>query len=280
MGLTASDIRFFFSGGLTNNTPANSLGGEISAFWITNTRLFADVTPEEAEDGKTDYRCIYLNNLSDTDFLFDASIFLENEVEGGAVVTIGSIFDNERQDVIVTNGTAVTGGSFTLRYYDLVTQDSTNFQVDWDADIDNWAANFEMAIRSLTYLEDVTVTATSSGSTVTFKLDFLGAAAFRYHEVIEWVSSTSEFTTASATVTATKVNSGGPIMLVADEINSEIVPPTGIVFQSPSFDDPLAISDLRPGEYMPIWMKRVVEASTSPIENDGFRLRLRGEVTS
>jgi hypothetical protein len=280
MGLTASDVRFFFSGGLTNNDPDASLGGEISAFWLTTKRLFSDISPDEAEDGKTDYRCIYVNNVSEEAeaVLFNAGFFLENQVEGGGTVTVGTIIGNERQDVIVTNGTLVSGGNFILRYYNLLTEEWTNFQVDWAASLSSWADNFEIAIRALTGLETVTVTPSSSGSTVTFRIDFLGNAAYRYHEAIQWVSSTIDFTTVSAVVTPAKINSGGPIMLTADEISSDVVPPNNISFSNPTIDNPIAISDLKPGEYFPVWIKRVVDSSTIAIEGDGFRLRLRGEI--
>lgn len=282
MALTTSDVRFFFSGGLTNNNPDASLGGEISAFWIANSRLFADISPDEAEDGKTDYRCIYVNNVSEDEnaILFEAGIFIDSQVEGGGEVTIGTIVGNERQDVIITNGTLVSGGNFILRYYNLLEEEWTNFQVDWSASLDDWANNFELAIRALTGLEDVTVTASSSGSTVTFRIDFVGGASSRYHEAIQYVSSTIDFTTVSASVTPVKVNSGGPIMLTADEISSDVVPPNNISFSSPTIDSPIAVTDLKPGEYFPIWIKRVVDSSTVAIESDGFRLRLRGEIAT
>lgn len=280
MGLTASDIRFFFSGGLTNNSAENSLGGEISAFWITNNRLFSDVSPEEAEDGKIDYRCIYLNNLSENDTLFDAAIFLENEVEGGAVVTIGTIVENARQDVVITNGTLVTGGSFVLSYYDPLSEDLDNlFEVVWQPDLNDWVANFELAIRAIPALEEVVVTASSSGTTVTFRIDFEGTAGNRFHSLLG-VVGLGLISDSSYAITPTQITSGGPIMLTADEISSEVVPPNGIIFSSPTISNPIEISDLNPGEYLPIWLKRVVNSSTTAIEDDGFRLRLRGEVVS
>jgi len=281
MGLTASDVRFFFSGGLTNNDPDSSLGGEISAFWLTNKRLFSDISAAESEDGKTDYRCVYVNNVSEeeTAVLFDAGFFLESQVDGGGEISVGTIIENERQDIIVTNGTLVSGGDFTLRYYNLLTDEWTNFQVTWDASLNDWADNFEIAIRALTGLENVTVSPSVSGTTVTFRVDFLGNAAYRYHETIQFVSATVDFTAVSSTVTPVKVNSGGPIMLVADEISSDVVPPNNISFSNPTIDSPITISNLKPGEYFPIWIQRVVDSSNA-VEGDGFRLRIRGEIAT
>jgi len=276
------DVRFFFSGGLTNNNPDASLGGNISAFWLTNKKLFSDISADEAQIGKTDYRCIYINNVNEeeTAVLFNVGLFLESQVEGGGEITIGTIIDNERQDVIVTNGTEVSGGHFILKYYNLVSENWINFQVDWAEDLNDWGDNFEIAIRGLSGLENVTVTPSSSGSNVTFKIDFLGNAESRYHESIEWVSSTTDFNDVGAVVTPVKVKSGGPIMLVADEISSDVVPPTNISFSNPTIVNPIDISMLRPGEFFQIWIKRVVDSSTVAIEEDGFRIRLRGEIAT
>lgn len=276
------DVRFFFSGGLTNNNPDASLGGSISAFWLTNKKLFSDISADEAQIGKTDYRCIYINNVNEeeTAVLFNVGLFLESQVEGGGEITIGTIIDNERQDVIVTNGTEVSGGHFILKYYNLVSENWINFQVDWAEDLNDWGDNFEIAIRGLSGLENVTVTPSSSGSNVTFKIDFLGNAESRYHESIEWVSSTTDFNDVGAVVTPVKVKSGGPIMLIADEISSDVVPPTNISFSNPTIVNPIDISMLRPGEFFQIWIKRVVDSSTVAIEEDGFRIRLRGEIAT
>jgi len=282
MALTASDVRFFFSGGLTNNDADSSLGGDISAFFVTSSRIFSDISPTEAEDGKTDYRCLYVNNISENvgDVLFDAGIFIDSQTEGGGVVTIGVPIINERQDFIVTNGTLVSGGNFTAQYFNLINDEWTSFQVDWAADVNDWASNFEIALRSLEGLENVTVTPSTSGSTITFRIDFLGNAASRYHEAMEFLFSTIDFTSVGATVTPTKVVSGSPIMSVADEISSDVHAPNNISFLTPTIDTPIVISDLKPGEFFPVWIKRVVDASTTALESDGFRLRLRGEVAT
>jgi hypothetical protein len=282
MALNASDVRFFFSGGLNNNDPNASLGGDISAFWLTSKRLFSDISPEESEIGKTDYRCIYVNNVSEeeTAILFEAGFFIQNQVEGGGEIAVGTNIGNERQDIVVTNGTLVSGGNFILKYYNLLTDEWNNFQVDHATNLNDWATNFELSIRALDGLENVTITPSVSGSTVTFRVDFLGNAAFRYHETIQLVSSTVHFTNVSAVVTPVKINHGGPIMLVADEISSDVVPPTNISFLTPTVDNPIYISHLKPGEYFAIWIKRVVDSSTVAFEGDGFQLRLRGEIAS
>lgn len=280
MSLTASEIRFFMSGGLTNNNSNASLGGDRSAFFVVNNRLFSDVTADEAEDGKTDYRCLYVENISDDplDILYVTKIFVDSEVAGGGDVKLGVELIDERQDFVITNGTDVTGGNFIARYYNLSVEDWQEFQVDWAADLDDWADNFELALRALSGLEDVTVTPSTSGTTVIFRIDFLGSAAKRYHETMEFVSATAGFTSVSASVNPIKVASGSPLARVADEIDAETTAPNGINFITTSITSPIEVGTLKPGEFFPVWIKRVVPSESEALEGDGFTLRVRGEI--
>ena len=281
MPLTTNEIRFFMSGGITNNNPNSSLGGEISAFFVVNNRLFSDVTPQQAINGKTDYRCLYIENISDdpVDILYSTIVFADQQVEGGGDIKLGIELADERQDFVITNGTNVTSGYFIARYYNLITDDWHQFQVDWAADLNEWSDNFQIALRAISGLEDVTVIPSVSGTTVTFRIDFLGSASKRYHETMEFISSTVGFTSVSASVTSVKIASGSPLMRIADEIDAETTAPNGLQFITTSLDLPVSISDLKPGEFFPVWIQRVVPAGSEAVEGDGFVLRLRGEIT-
>lgn len=282
MPLEISEVKFFMSGGLTNNNPNNSLGGDISAFFVTSNRLFSDCSADDAEVGRTDYRCLYVNNISEdpADILYNTSVFSENPVVGGGDIKLGISLRNERQDFVITNGTEVTSGHFVAQYYNLTIQEWQEFQVDWDVDTSVWADNFEIALRSLTGLEDVTVAWAESGTTITFRIDFVGSAGNRYHETMEWVSSTIGFTSVNAVVTPVKIVSGSPLMRTADEIDVDTTAPVGITFVNTTLALPITIGDLRPGEYFAVWMERVIPPNTEAVESDGFVLRVRGEVTS
>lgn len=282
MSLETHEVKFYLSGGLTNNNPNNSLGGDISSFFVTTKRLFPDITPEQALDGKTDYSCLYVNNISEDleDVLFNAAVFTEIEVAGGGDVTLGIRLRDERQDFVITNGTLVTSGYFIATYYNSTTEEWNEFQVDWDVDTSVWAINFEFALRALAGLEDVEVSFAESGSTITFTIDFIGGAGNRYYEAMGFVSSTVGFTSVNAVVTPIKIFSGSPLMSIADEIDADTTPPIGIIFIDASISEPIIIGNLNPGEYFPVWMKRVVPPATEPVESDGFVLRVRGEITS
>ena len=65
MPIQQTDIQYRLSGGSGNTNPALSLGGAISNTAITENSmnaLWANVTGDQAEDGHTAYRCIYVRN--------------------------------------------------------------------------------------------------------------------------------------------------------------------------------------------------------------------------
>jgi hypothetical protein len=64
---------------------------------------------------------------------------------------------------------------------------------------------------------------------------------------------------------------------VATVIANETSAPSGVTFSSPSSaGSGLVVGDLAPGEGIAVWVKRVVDAATSPAPNDPFTLRITG----
>ena len=116
MAISLSDIEFFLSGGSSNSNSMFSIGGLPSGFVILGTlnNLFPNITSEQAESGRTDYRCFYVFNGSETDSLFDSQISLESQDAGGSNVQIGVERSTEIQRLGIV-GPAYFG-SLTLRY--------------------------------------------------------------------------------------------------------------------------------------------------------------------
>lgn len=279
MTISSNDIKLFFSGGLTNNDPDLCLGGEMSTTFFTTDRLFDYVSGDQTSSGYTDYRCVYYHNLSNTDTLYNAKVFISNEVVGGSDVLIGLEINNDRQDVYITNATSVASGTFTLMFYDYITDSDIQFTVTQNANINIWASNFQTSIRSITGLEDVIVSGSYIGSTAYFQVSFNGTAAYRYFETMQFVNFSQSFIDVNANLTVQKIIDGGPKLKTALEIGNETTSPTNVVFQSTSLTSPIFVGDLRPNEYFAIWIKRVVASNTSPQENDGFTIKLKGEIT-
>lgn len=61
MPITANQIQIRLSGGIANNNPLLSLGGNKSAN-EAGQDLFDKVTQAESTSGRTEYRCVYVHN--------------------------------------------------------------------------------------------------------------------------------------------------------------------------------------------------------------------------
>lgn len=94
MPASASDIKFFLSGGASNSDPDDSRGGIISSFEIVNgtlENLFDIVSIGEASAGHEDYRCFYVKNINPTDTIFDVRAWIEtNTPSPTTTVAIGA----------------------------------------------------------------------------------------------------------------------------------------------------------------------------------------------
>lgn len=80
MAVSASELKFYHSGGAGNSDPNASLGGAISSTEITDDtlqNLFDNVTGQEHTDGDTEYRCFYVKNDHSTDTAYNAKIFIQ-----------------------------------------------------------------------------------------------------------------------------------------------------------------------------------------------------------
>jgi len=97
-----ANIKWYLSGGASNDSAAASLGGARSTSTkVTEDALFDDVSGAEATAGHTDYRCIYVVN-EDADTLSDCFVWISsNTASEDTAITIGL-------DLAGKNGTADT----------------------------------------------------------------------------------------------------------------------------------------------------------------------------
>lgn len=271
MALSNSDITFTFSGGGTNTDPDKSLGGDPSVQPIIGKRLFNDVSEDQTKNGVTDFRCLYVHNESNIDTLFEASILVAYTVPGDVTVQLGFDFENERQNLTVTNATLLSGGSMTLTYSDLSNQ--YDITVNFNASLSVWTTNLQTELRTIPNLGDVIVSGSFSGSDAVFEIDFIGDSASRYHEAIVLKTGGNNLLpAATATISIVKSVNGSPINRIADEIDVSTTTPTNISFSALS----QLVGDIRPLDSIPVWVKRIVPPNTEAIENDGFTLRILG----
>lgn len=84
MAIVASEIKFILSGGASNTTPANSLGGAISTQVggeITTDQLnnlWDNVSGDEAAAGDTEYRAIFIKNTNGSITLTGAKVWISS----------------------------------------------------------------------------------------------------------------------------------------------------------------------------------------------------------
>ena len=278
MAITSDDIKLFYSGGITNSNPDLCLGGEMSTTFFLTNRLFDSVTSIQSSSGYTDYRCVYFYNLNSTDTLYDAKVYISNEISGGSDVVIGLEINNERQDIYITNATSVATGSFILQYYDYFNDSEIQFTVNHNPNITTWATNLQNSIRAISGLEEIIVIGSYIGSTAYFQITFGGTARYRYYEVLQFVSSSQSFLDVNSSFTIQKIIDGGPKLKTAIEVNDDTTSPNNVTFAPTSVSYPIEIGDLKPLEFYPIWIKRTVASNTSSMENDGFSLKMKGEI--
>jgi hypothetical protein len=281
MALVKDQILFLLSGGTSNIDPSQSLGGEPSTAIILDgiNNLFSNVTREHVTSGYIDYRCFYIYNNSE-DPLTDLEIFIASQVEGGSVGYLGINIADDEQQVSVLSTNLVTGGYFTFTF-----GDSPSIHVNYDADIDNWATNFQNAL--LTYADLTSVTVTGS-----FFPDY-SVGYFHNQKAYIFVVQFSEIDgqrnqpyitingnhltgVSNIDMSVLKKVTGSPCNTIARSIAAATTVPDGVIFYNSSPINRITLGSLMPREYLPIWIKRVTPSGVSEMNNDGFSVNLVG----
>jgi hypothetical protein len=120
MALSASDIKFYLSGGGGNSDPNASLGGAISSTEVTGdtlNNLFDDISGVEARAGDTEYRCFYVKNTNGVDSSDVSKLWIStvpNSRTSPEIISIGlTIYGkNGTAQTIVDESSAPSGVNF------------------------------------------------------------------------------------------------------------------------------------------------------------------------
>lgn len=268
MAISLSQIEFLLSGGNNNNSPSKSLGGGISSFPIIGSlnNLFADVTSEEAEVGKTDFRCFYINNLSTIDSLFNSKIFIYSQKVLGSTVQLGIPKDTDVQELKIVG--SVVSGSVVLKY------NQQEISVPWGGSSSNFSSNIISSFESAG-IPGVEVTFSGS-STITFNISFKGLSNYRNHPTLElFVNDLSGIT--KPIVTIKKIKEGKPINSIAPSLAVETVIPSGVDFYNTNSEEKVDLGTLRPSDFVPVWVKRTTNPNTDFEEKDYFIFKIQGD---
>jgi len=267
----ATQVNFLLSGGVVNNNPNKSLGGPASTFPVIgiNNSLFSDVTTEEAQVGKTDFRCFYIKNLSTTDSLFNTSIFIFSEKFAGSSVQIGVSFDTDEQEIRITG---VVSSGFVLFKYK-----QQQISVAWDG-ANVFSANLQAELHSigLTGAEVIPITSPAVNK---FRIIFKDPNNFRNHPLLDIYSNQLEGST-KPVIEVRKVTEGKPINSIAPLIEAETIIPTKVQFLTTSPTEKINLGTIGPGDFIPIWIKRTTPPDTPFEEEDFFTLKITGSPLS
>jgi hypothetical protein len=119
MAISAANLEFYLSGGASNSTANNALGGVISSSAITNAsdnNLFDDVTGDEADTGKTNYRCIYVKNNHGSITLQNSKFWISSNTTSAhdtLDIALAGEGLNSSAETIADEDTAPSGESFS-----------------------------------------------------------------------------------------------------------------------------------------------------------------------
>jgi hypothetical protein len=291
------------------DTPCTDLGGPPSPCELSEgiDNLFHSIGPKLSRRGHIDYRCFYIYNPSPIATCRNVIIFFEGtgrQVPGkrsGSYVAIGVKLENAIHKVYV-NGPAPPreGEYFELQIpcYD------PSFKVYYHPNITKWIGNFQTAIRAVEGLSEVVVTGEGKiGETtadpsvnVTFTIDYGGHVSRNkghkgMDEHARWQQAARHKIRAPKLLNNTLLNNivlpqpyqeGSPVNTIAEVIPDEITPPAGIPFDYYFRGNPMRIGDLRPQEYLPVWIRRtlpIVEPYYGPLARNGQMAKLLDDFT-
>ena len=262
-----NEILYVYSGGSGNNDPAESLGGSPSAFQITGSlnNLFDNVTNEEATSGSVDYRAFYIFNDSIDGTLFDTTLFLADQVGGGASVELGVTTNDDKQLISIPQ--PVTGGSLTMMF------ESDTFVWSHDPDLAIWGTNLQTELNALSQLSTVSVSTGVESGNNTFEVLFTDEDGSRNQELL--VVDTNSLV-GSPDVTIQKLVEGAPINFITTTIAVDTATPADVVFTFTDASNRIDVGRLLPADGFAIWVKRTTLPGTQPIEGDGMTVRVSG----
>lgn len=266
--ISDTDIKFLLTGGSSNSSVANSLGGIPSSVEIVDNtidNLFDNISENEALKGQTDYRCIYIKNTSGSDSFYNANIYISKQTTDGAEVTIGVAYQQAIQKIEIFGSPSFS--TFNLTYTGAAI---TTVSVTFSATPAILAANIkaklleipELAIGGVFVSED-----TSTGIGV--EVVFLGNYGFRKQNAFTLSGL------GAATYAVTHISTGSPI-----NANPEVIP-TDKDFPKISFNNyiktsPITIGTMLPGDGVAIWIRRMTFENTLPVAFDGLTITVDG----
>lgn len=263
------ELTYVLSGGVINQDPDLSIGGPPSPTIIDDTvnNLFADVTGAQTNSGYTDYRCYYVFNDNEEDYV-NFEVWIDSQIASGSVCTIGVLTQNEIQNIQFVN---VSGGDFTLSLDGHVTN-----TIPFTFSSDLMASGIQSALRALPNANQCVVTAQGSDA---YQIEYTGINMNTAYPMMTFdvnnLLPNNPLQLAGAQFT--RIQGGSPVNTIAPDTGVVTTPPTGITFSEPDANSPFLIGTVRIGDGFPVWIKRVTDPETDAIANDSITVTCQGD---
>ena len=273
--MNRNDIRYFYSGGATNRDPSLSHGGVMSIMPAPSDidqNLFEEYPNLIQDDQKIDYRALYVMNMSFTETFYDVHAWVETQTPGGPEIFIGIPTATEVQKITVTEASTITGGSFTLKFGDYVTED-----ILWDTLVLT-AENIAVALNAAPTISNVTVSGASvSGDKWEFTVTFAEADRNKLQPTIKSQVNLLTWTGSTPTISITEITNGRPINDIATDVGFANNAPLDVTFVETDPSAPITVGSLAPQDTFYVWLRRTLARprQTEALTNN-FTLRIGG----
>ena len=251
-------LKYKYSGGFDNIDSNKSIGGEISNTVINSYKqnIFNNIGESDYAQGIIDYRCIYLENISNKR-IHNLKIYLD-DVFRGAIFNFGFNFANDIQIITITGGDFVNGQTITFSF------NNRNFVVKYDTDINIFKTNFQKSINKIFNLKDVVVEGNYASGNSVLTVYFQGTSGNKQQPLIKLESYNL---TPNPNIIIIKKQNGSPINCIQEKLNNTLQSPSKINFLEIGTN--IEFVFLEVGDFLPIWLRRQVFSGIVPIENDG-----------
>lgn len=268
-----NDIVFLLSGGVSNTDPYKSVGGRPSNTQIdlNDNNIFNDVSREHASSGYTDYRCFYIANNNEDEKLKNTEVYSRKSLEGSDI-ELGFDLQNEIQALTLTE--KPDSGSFQLFYTIKHGSDSfrhTTKKIIWVADADIMSSRIATALNALDQLGGIEVDGEENEDGFDFLITFAGASGNRSQELLGVINQLE------VDIKVSRIERGSPINFIAPNIGMVNNLPYGTNFYDTDKSSSILIGTLFPGDFCPIWVKRIVEEHIKAVHPDTFDFHIIGE---
>jgi len=251
-------LKYKYSGGFDNEDSNKSIGGDISNYNVSNFKqnIFNNVTESDYNQGLIDYRCVYLENISNKR-IHNLSVVLDDFFKG-AIFSLGFNFKNDIQTITITGGDFINDQSLTFSF------NSRNFIVKYNTNINIFVNNFQKSINKIFNLKDVTVNGSYANGNSVLIIYFQGSSGYKQQPLIKVESYTL---TPVPIITIIKKQNGSPVNCIQEKLNNTLQSPSKIDFLDGGTK--IEFVFLEVGDFLPIWLRRQVFSGIVPIENDG-----------